>query len=44
MRTEADEAILRAQTEHARLGQELEAIEAVIGPEAGRTECGRTSP
>lgn len=38
MRTEAGEATLRAQTEHAKLGQELEAIEAVIGPEAGRNE------
>ena len=38
MRTDAGEAILRAQTEHARLGQEREAIEAIIGPEAGRTE------
>lgn len=38
IRTEAGEAILRAQTEHARLGQEREAIEAIIGPEAGRTE------
>ncbi|MGO8264289.1 hypothetical protein ACC763_40045, partial [Rhizobium ruizarguesonis] len=38
MRTEAGDAKLRAQTEHARLGQEREAIEAVIGPEVGRTE------
>jgi len=38
MHTEAGEAILRAQTEHARLGQEREAIEAIIGPEAGRME------
>lgn len=38
MRSEAGEAILRAQTEHAKLGQELEAVEAIIGPEAGRTE------
>lgn len=38
VRTEAGEAILRAQTEHARLGQEREAIEAIIGPEAGRSE------
>ncbi|RUM08684.1 AAA family ATPase [Rhizobium chutanense] len=38
MRTEAGEAILRAQTEHARLRQELDAIEAIIGPEAGRND------
>lgn len=36
MRLQADEALVRAQTEQAKIRQELDAVEAIVGSEAGR--------